>query len=191
MKITKILLVLGLLLAAMGPVYASAGGGGGGPQTKYFDVAIHSEKKVYSPGDEMKLEIKVTDKKTKEPVSGASITADIMIYQGGSKDEVEETTPSGDGAYIVKRQVIKKIIHGVEAEEEGAGVYIVKKTLDTQASFGGSTVDVHIEKDGKSDTVTLVISFMEYNVYLYAILVTLGAMAAGAAVGIAFGGVSH
>ena len=191
MRTVKIFVILGLLFAAMGPVYASAGGGGGGPQTKYFDVAIHSEKKVYSPGDEMELEIKVTDKDTKEPVTGATLTADLMIYQGGLEEEVEETAPDGDGVYVVKRQLIEKLVYGVEAVEVGEGVYHVKKKLDTEASIGGSTVTINIEKDGKSEAVTQVISFMEYNVYLYAILVTLGAMAAGAAVGIAFGGVSH
>jgi hypothetical protein len=190
MKTINLLITIGMFFFVMAPAFASEGGGGG-PQTKYFDVAIHSHKKVYSPGDEMELEITVTDKNTKEPVTGATIAADLMVYQGGSEKEVEEAATDGDGVYMVKRQVIKKIVRGIDAEEAGEGVYILKKKLDTEASIGGSTVTINIEKDGKSETVTWVISFMEYNVYLYAILVTLGAMAAGAAVGIAFGGVSH
>lgn len=190
-KILILCIIFGLIGSGIiGAVYGSEGGGEG-PQTKYYDISIHAEKKIFTPGEDLVIEVTVIDKVSKKPVDDAKVTADLMMYLGGKKEKIKEKLPEGDGYILVEQKKIQRNIEGMEAQNQGNGVYLIKTKLDTEADIGGTTLILTVEKDNKIDEVTQVISFMEYNVFLYAILVTLGAMAIGAGVGIAFGGVSH
>lgn len=190
MEIKKFLVMAGAILIISGIVYGSEGGGKG-LQTKYYDISIHGEKKVFAPGDDLVVEVTVLDKLSKKPVDDAKVMADLIIYLGGKKEQIQEESPQGDGYIIIEQKKIQKKIEGIEAQNQGNGVYLIKTKLDSKADIGGATLTITVEKDNKIDKVTQVISFMKYSVILYAILVTLGAITVGAAVGIAFGGVSH
>ncbi|MEE8401474.1 MAG: hypothetical protein V3R86_04915 [Candidatus Hydrothermarchaeaceae archaeon] len=186
----KILALCIILAAGIGAVYGSEGGGDETP-TKYYDISIHGEKKIFTPGGDFVVEATVIDKLSKKPVDDARVTADVMMYLGGKKEKIQENLPQGDGYIVIEQKRIQKKVEGIKAQNQGDGVYMIKTKLDTEADIGGITLTLTVEKDNKIDTVTQVVSFMRYNVFLYAIIVTLGAMAIGAGVGIAFGGVSH
>ena len=109
----------------------------------------------------MVLKIVVTDKNTGEPVEGAEVIDNINIYQGKST------------------QVI--------AQEKGNGVYIITQKIETRATWGGITNKIKVSKEGKSDEITRVVTFMKFSPYLYAIGITFCAIFAGLAVGTIFG----
>ncbi len=175
-----------LLLAVLPLAHASEGAGS--VQTKYFDISIEPQKKVFAPGELLVAKITVTDKNTKKPVLGASVLAELSIYQGGDVEKIE--LPSESGVYLIEQKLLnKKIVAG--AQEIGGGVYELVREVDTEAAWGGITLKLTVTKEGKSDTLTTVISFMEFTVWKYALLVTLAAIAIGSGVGFIFGGIKH
>lgn len=190
MDMKKIIILCMVLAIGIGVVYGSEGGGEES-QTKYYDISIRGEKKIFTPGGDFAVEATIIDKVSEKAVDDARVTADVMIYLGGKKEKIQEKSPQGDGYIVIEQKRIQKKIEGIEAQNQGNGVYLIKTNLDTEADIGGVTLILTVEKDNKIDTVTQVISFMRYNAVLYAIIVTLGAMAIGAGVGIAFGGAFH
>ncbi len=160
MKMKRIILPVVCLFLLLSPVFAGEGGGGG-KLTKYFSIVIEPSKSIYSPGDTMVLRIVVTDKSTGKPVEGAEVVDNINVYQDGS--------------------------YQIVAEEKGDGVYIVKQKIETQAKWGGVTNKIKVSKEGKSDEVTRVVTFMKFSPYFYAIGVTICAILAGLVIGTIFG----
>lgn len=161
MKIKTLILVTIAFLLIPSLALAGGGGGGGGKMTKYFSIIIEPSKSIYFPGEEMVLKIKIIDKATNQPVEGAEVIDEIAVYKGTSTK--------------------------LKAEEQGNGIYIVKLKIDSNAKWGGVTNKITVSKDGKVDEITRVVTFMEFNPYIYAIGVTIFAILAGVIIGTVFG----
>ena len=190
----KILITIGILivlLAASGVQVSAGGGGSAKEKTKYFDIIIVPEKPIIEPGEVMKLRIEVKDKETGNPLENAAVTVNMSIYQGAFTEELEIPIENDEGYYEVKQTTIKSVLKPILAKEEGNGIYVIEKKVDTKANLGGVIIKVIVEKDNKVDTVHRVISFMGMNPWVYAIGATLFAVMCGLGIGMIFGGVKH
>jgi len=193
-KNTKILITAGILiilLAALTATVSAGGGGGEKEKTRYFNIVIEPGKTIFSPDDVMKIKIRVLDKETKSPVENANVTVNVSIYQGHFIETKEMRTENADGVYIVEQTTIKSNLDPILADEEGKGIYVVEKKLDTKADLGGITLKVSVEKDGKVDSVERAISFMKMDPWVYAVGSTLLAVICGLGIGLIFGGIKH
>lgn len=187
-----ILMLAGVLVISALAATVSAGGGSGEKeQTKYFDIAIEQEKSIFSPDDVMKIKIKVTDKETHNPVENARVIVNMSVYQGHFTEIKEMRTENDDGICVIEQITIKSILDPILADEEGNGIYVVEKDLVTKADLGGITLKITVEKEGRVDNISRVISFMSVDPWVYAIGSTLLAVICGLGIGLIFGGIKH
>ena len=154
-------------------------------KTEYFNILLNPKKPVFASEDTLSMNIFVTDKNTNAPVTGATVTADLSIYQGEIKKKIE--LPADEGVYVVEQKIITKNIGRIPALETGDGNYVIKKRIDSEAKLGGITITITVTKDDKSDIVRNGVSFMGFNTGLYAVGVTLFAAIAGLLIGIVCG----
>ncbi|HIE33985.1 MAG TPA: hypothetical protein EYP86_02465 [Candidatus Altiarchaeales archaeon] len=152
-----------------------------------FDIVVKQEKNVFRPNEPMRAYILVSNRTTREVITDANVSASMKIFQGGIKNRINLST-DGDGFYEVEQIIITKNIPDISAREIRDGTYLVERVIDTEADFGGITLRITVQKNDIKETTEKIVTFMNFNEYLYAIGVTILAIILGLLIGFIIGG---
>jgi len=152
-----------------------------------FDIVIKQEKNVFRPNKPMRVYVLVSNRTTGEAITDANVSASMRIFQGGIKNRINLSADE-DGFYEVEQIIITRNIPDIPAQEIGDGMYLIERTIDTEADFGGITLRIMVQRDNVRETTEKILTFMNFNEYLYAIGVTILAIILGLLIGFIIGG---
>ncbi|RLI95387.1 MAG: hypothetical protein DRO90_00425 [Candidatus Altiarchaeales archaeon] len=154
--------------------------------TRYFDVTISQDKEVFRPGDVMRIRIIVRNKTTHDLVNDADVYANIRIYQGNIKEKINVSIDE-DEFYEAEERIIARNIRNVKAKMLRDGAYVIERNIETEAAFGGITLQIFIKRDGNVDVIERVVTFIDFNPLAYAIIITFLSAIFGLIIGFIFG----